>query len=82
MRSWRHGLTRFRLLVDVNDPALVYIQKEEISGADNYELAKTAAANRGIPSKALVLRARLQKSATEPGQGHARPADHYAPQNG
>jgi len=82
VRSWAHGLSKFRPVVDVHDPVLEYILKEETSGADQYEIAKSSHANRGIPSKALVKRAGLQKSGMEPGQGGGRPAIHYAPLNG
>lgn len=61
--AWGRGLTRFRAIRDGHDPAVLYIAKQESCGADNYELAKTSRATHGIPSEALLRRAKLQKSA-------------------
>jgi len=62
-KNWSQGLTRFRPVRDVFDPAVDYITKQESCGADAYEMAKTGRAACGVPSPALLRRAALQKSA-------------------
>jgi len=62
-KAWGLGITKVRPVWGVEDPALLYLQIVETSGADSYEGRKSAACVEGIPSGALVARALLQKSA-------------------
>jgi len=72
-KLWGRGMTRFRAVVDVNDPAVLYVEKHDCCGADNYELRKTGQGLHGIPATALLQRHRLQKWAPEPTTGTTSP---------
>lgn len=64
-RLWKRGRTQFRRLDDGGGAVIPYIVKLDSSGADSYELGKTARAAYGVPSSALGRRALLQKSGGE-----------------
>jgi len=61
-RAWGLGITKVRPVWGPEDPATLYLQIGESSGADLYEGQKSAAAIEGIPSGALIARALLHKS--------------------
>jgi len=75
-RLWGRGMTTFRAVVDNNDPAILYLQKDKTCGADSYETVKTAACSHGIPSTALLRRASLQQSDGETQRWQTMPGKH------
>jgi hypothetical protein len=62
-KIWGRGLTRFRRVEGQDDPAVAYLLKET-SGADSYELAKTAKGQQLVISNALIRYAKCRKRVT------------------
>lgn len=74
VRSWRHGLSRFRLVDGLQDSSLEYIVKPESGiGADAYEGTKTQGCARLLASNAVVNRGRRQKCEGWRMDGQAEP---------
>ena len=62
-KRWGKGLTKFRRVKGEDDPAVAYLLKET-SGADAYELGKTARAQQLVISNALYRYAKCRKRVT------------------